>query len=29
MADSRYFSEIRPQTREKYIALFDEIKAGF
>ena len=28
-ADSRYFSEIRPQTREKYIALFDEIKAGF
>ena len=29
MADTRYFSEIPPATREKYIALFDEIKAGF
>jgi spermidine/putrescine-binding protein len=29
MADARYFREIPPATREKYIALFDEIKAGF
>jgi len=29
MENSRYFSEIPPATREKYIALFDEIKAGF
>ena len=29
MAATRYFSEIPPATREKYIALFDEIKAGF
>ncbi len=29
MEGSRFFSEIPPATREKYIALFDEIKAGF
>jgi len=29
MADARYFREIPPDVREKYIALFDEIKAGF
>jgi len=29
MADARYFREIKPDVREKYIALFDEIKAGF
>ncbi len=29
MKDSRFFDEIRPEVREKYIALFDEIKAGF
>ncbi len=29
MAGSRYFSEIPAATREKYIQLFDEIKAGF
>ena len=29
MAGARYFREIKPDVREKYIALFDEIKAGF
>ena len=29
MANSRFFGEIKPEVREKYIALFDEIKAGF
>ena len=29
MKDSRYFSEIPAATRERYITLFDEIKAGF
>ncbi len=29
LSSSRFFSEIPPTTREKYIALFDEIKAGF
>lgn len=29
MANSRFFGEIEPEVREKYINLFDEIKAGF
>ncbi len=29
LSSSRFFSEIPPATREKYIALFEEIKAGF
>jgi len=29
MATSRFFGEIEPDVREKYINLFDEIKAGF
>ena len=29
MANSRFFDEIPPDVRERYIALFDEIKAGF
>lgn len=29
MANSRFFGEIEPDVREKYINLFDEIKAGF
>ncbi len=29
MEGSRFFSEIPPATREKYIELFEEIKAGF
>ncbi len=29
MANSRFFGEIAPDVREKYINLFDEIKAGF
>ena len=29
MASSRFFGEIEPDVREKYINLFDEIKAGF
>jgi len=29
MATSRFFGEIAPEVREKYIVLFDEIKAGF
>ncbi len=26
---SKYFEEIAPAVREKYITLFEEIKAGF
>ena len=29
MANSRFFGEIEPNVREKYITLFDEIKSGF
>ncbi len=29
MASSRFFGEIAPDVREKYVALFEEIKAGF
>lgn len=29
MASSRFFGEIEPDVREKYINMFDEIKAGF
>ncbi|MBT6202691.1 MAG: extracellular solute-binding protein, partial [Rhodospirillaceae bacterium] len=29
MANSHFFGEIEPEVREKYITLFDEIKAGF
>lgn len=29
IANSRFFGEIKPEVREKYIVLFDEIKAGF
>ena len=29
MASSRFFGEIRPDVREKYVRLFEEIKAGF
>ena len=29
MANSRFFGEIEPDVREKYINMFDEIKAGF
>jgi spermidine/putrescine transport system substrate-binding protein len=29
MEGSRFFREIKPDVREKYIALFDEVKAGF
>ena len=29
MANSRFFGEIEPNVREKYINMFDEIKAGF
>ena len=29
MANSRFFGEIEPEVREKYIKIFDEVKAGF
>ena len=29
MANSRFFGEIEPDVREKYINIFDEIKSGF
>ena len=29
LEDSRFFDEIKPEVREKYIALFEEIKAGY
>ena len=29
MADGVFFAEIEPKVREKYITLFEEIKAGF
>ena len=29
IAGSKYFEEIDPAVREKYITLFEEIKAGF
>ena len=28
LADSRFFDEIKPEVREKYIELFEEVKAG-